>query len=213
MPNGFLVSKGELFIGAKTKIPTYRIEGLIQHEVGVHLVTWFNGQAQPFKLLSHGLAGYEELQEGLAVLAEYLVGGLMPFRLRVLAGRVLAVQSLVQGARFTDTFRLLNGELGFSKQSSFQISMRVHRGGGLTKDLVYLRGLDWLLQYIAQGGDLEPLWVGKIASRHIPIIQELRWRKVITSAHLTPRFLNQISTKERMERLHAGATVMELLNS
>ncbi len=83
----------------------------------------------------------------------------------------------------------------------------------MTKDLVYLRGLDWLLQYLATGGDLEPLWVGKIASRHIPIIQELRWRKVITSTHLTPRFLTLLNTKERLERLHAGATVMDLLDS
>ncbi len=37
-----------------------------------------------------GLAGYEETQEGLAVLAEFLVGGLSPHRLRQLAVRVVA---------------------------------------------------------------------------------------------------------------------------
>ncbi|MBF0370058.1 MAG: flavohemoglobin expression-modulating QEGLA motif protein [Magnetococcales bacterium] len=213
VPSGFLVSKGELFIGAKTKLPSYRLEALLQHEVGVHLVTWFNGQAQPFKLLSHGLAGYEELQEGLAVLAEYLVGGLSPFRLRILAARVVAVQSVVKGASFTETFRLLHGMYGFSRQSAFQVTMRAHRGGGLTKDAVYLRGLGWLLQYLASGGELDPLWIGKIGVRHIPIIQELRWRKVLQPGYLTPRFLHELSARERMEKLQSGITVLDLLES
>ena len=91
--------------------------------------------------------------------------------------------------------------------------MRVHRGGGLTKDAVYLRGLEWLLQYLGNGGDLEPLWIGKIGLRHIPIIQELRWRKVLSSAPLTPRFLHELSARERMAKLQAGATVMDLFES
>ena len=213
IPNGFLVSKGKLFIGAKTRLPSNRLDALLQHEVGVHLVTWFNGHAQPFKLLYHGLAGYEELQEGLAVLAEYLVGGLTPFRLRILAARVLAVQSLVQGASFTETFNLLHRQYRFSKQSAFQVAMRVHRGNGLTKDAVYLRGLEWLLQYLGNGGDLEPLWIGKIGARHIPIIQELRWRKVLLSAPLTPRFLHELSARERMTKLQAGSTVLDLMET
>jgi len=43
---------------------------------------------------------FEALQEGLAVVAEYLVGGLNRSRMRLLAGRVRAVASLVAGADF-----------------------------------------------------------------------------------------------------------------
>ncbi|NIQ16470.1 MAG: DUF1704 domain-containing protein, partial [Candidatus Dadabacteria bacterium] len=68
-----------------------RVEALLQHEIGTHALTYFNGLSQPFKQLCIGLSGYEELQEGLAVLAEYLVGGLSKPRLRLLAGRVVAV--------------------------------------------------------------------------------------------------------------------------
>ena len=46
---------------------------LLHHEVGTHLVTHVNGTHQPIKVLGVGLAGYDETQEGLAVLAEYLV--------------------------------------------------------------------------------------------------------------------------------------------
>ncbi len=76
MYSGLMVSKGNLLIGKKTGIPASRADALIQHEVGTHILTYFNGQAQPFQMLYTGLAGYEEMQEGLAVLSEYLVGGL-----------------------------------------------------------------------------------------------------------------------------------------
>ena len=49
---------------------------LLQHEIGTHVVTHVNGSRQPLRLLGAGLAGYDETQEGLAVFAEYLVGGL-----------------------------------------------------------------------------------------------------------------------------------------
>ncbi|MBF0444976.1 MAG: DUF1704 domain-containing protein [Magnetococcales bacterium] len=213
LPNGFLVSKNELFIGNKTKLPAQRLEALLQHEIGVHLLTWFNGQTQPFKLLSHGLAGYEELQEGLAVLAEYLVGGLVGSRLRILAARVIAIRALVSGAEFIDVFKILHNDHGFSRQVAFHVAMRVYRGGGLTKDLVYLRGLDWLLKYLGKGGDIEPLWIGKIGYRHIPFIQELRWRKVLNSAPLTPRFMYELRAKERMEKIRSGMSVIDLIIS
>ena len=45
-------------------------------------------------------AGSDELQEGLAVLSEYLVGGLSPPRFRLLAGRVIAAQMLIKGSSF-----------------------------------------------------------------------------------------------------------------
>ena len=47
-------------------------------------------------------------------------------------------------------------------------ALRVYRGGGLTKDAIYLRGLRDLLAYLSAGHDLEPLYVGKIALEHVP---------------------------------------------
>ena len=57
--------------------------------------------------------------------------------------------------------------------------MRVFRGGGLTKDIVYLRGLDQLLAYLGRGGDIEPLLIGKLGPDHIGMVKELQWRKVL----------------------------------
>lgn len=81
---GLMVSGNQLLIGGRTRIPRRRA-CLAQHEIGTHLITRYNGHHQPFRQLEVGLAGYDGLQEGLAVLAEYLVGGLSRLRIRILA--------------------------------------------------------------------------------------------------------------------------------
>jgi uncharacterized protein (TIGR02421 family) len=208
---GLMVSRGNLLIGQDVKIPASRVEALLQHEVGTHVLTYFNGRAQPFQQLYSGLAGYEELQEGLAVLAEYLVGGLSRPRLRLLAGRVVAVRGLVEGASFIDTFRELNRIYGFGQRIAFTIAVRVYRSGGLTKDAVYLRGLVGIIEYIQNGGDLEPLFVGKIMADHIPIIRELQARQVLRPAPLRPRYVDNPQTAARLMKLRDGLTVLDLI--
>jgi hypothetical protein len=84
---GLLCSGGNLLIGREMSIPVQRVQALLQHEVGTHLVTYYNGAQQPLGLLRVGLAGYDGLQEGLAVLSEHLIGGLNLTRLRLLAPR------------------------------------------------------------------------------------------------------------------------------
>jgi uncharacterized protein (TIGR02421 family) len=69
-----MVSFGRLFIPESASFRADRVEALLHHEVGTHVVTYQNGAGQPLRLLAVGLPGYEETQEGLAVLAEYLSG-------------------------------------------------------------------------------------------------------------------------------------------
>ena len=208
---GLMVSSGNLLISRKSKIPAARVDALLQHEVGTHVLTFFNGRAQPLKLLCSGLPGYEELQEGLAVLAEYLVGGLNKERLRILAGRVVAAFSMINGASFIDTFRLINHEYGFSQRTAFIITTRIFRAGGLTKDIVYLRGLVNLLDYIKNGGELAPLFVGKIAEDHLAIIKELQIRKVLLPVPLYPRYLENEQTRFKLDQLKTNMTVLNLM--
>ena len=208
---GLMVSKGNLLIGKKTQIPTSRAEALIQHEVGTHLLTYFNGRAQPFQMLYTGLAGYEEMQEGIAVLSEYLVGGLSLPRLRLLAARVIAARCLIDGASFIETFQILKESYAFTQRTAFTVTMRVYRSGGLIKDAIYLRGLVHLLDYLKKGGTLAPLFVGKIAAEHIPIIQELQWRKVLKPAPLRPRYMENPSIEEKFDALRQERSVLDLI--
>ena len=208
---GLMVSRGNLFLGKHIQVPRSRVEALLQHEVGTHAVTYFNGMAQPFHQLYIGLPGYDELQEGLAVLAEYLVGGLSLPRLRLLAGRVLATRDMISGAAFIDTFRRLNRHYGFSQRTAYIITARIYRSGGLTKDAVYLRGLVRVLKYLGEGGDLEPLFVGKIATNHVPVIKELESRQVLKPIPLRPRYLDNPEAGKRLKGLARDVSVLNLI--
>ncbi len=208
---GLMVSRGRLLVNRSMHIPASRVDALLQHEIGTHIVTYVNGRAQPFRQLASGLAGYDALQEGLAVFAEFLVGGLSRPRLRLLAARVLAARNLLDGATFVDTFRFLRQDHGFDRHTAFTIALRMHRGGGLTKDAVYLSGLVGFLDYLQKGGSLEPLLVGKIAATHVPVIEELQWRRVLVPPPLRPRFLDIPGAAERLERARGGLQVHELI--
>lgn len=208
---GLMVSRGNLLVSRKVHISAIRREALLQHEVGTHVLTYFNGQAQPLKLLYCGLTGYEELQEGIAVLAEYFVGGLDKARLRMLAGRVIAAHSMIEGASFVETYRLLNKDYGFAQRVAFIIATRTYRGGGLTKDIVYLKGLVKLMDYLKNKGEIEPLFVGKVAIEHVPIIKELQLRKVLHPMPLRPRYLEEEHTKLKLNQLRRGMSVLELI--
>lgn len=209
--SGFMVSGEQLLIGGRTRVPRRRVEALLQHEIGTHLVTRYNGHHQPFRQLEVGLAGYDGLQEGLAVLAEYLVGGLSRFRMRVLAARVVGAHYLLSGASFIDTFRAFVQNHEFSPRTAYTIAMRLYRGGGLTKDAVYLRGLLQILRYLRDGGDLEPLFVGKVASSHLPFISELSMREIIRPPALRPRYLESASARRKIDRLRSGLKPLDLV--
>lgn len=211
MFSGLLCSGGNLLIGHRASIPARRVDALLQHEIGTHLLTYYNGLKEPFQQLHSGFAGYDALQEGLAVLTEYLVDGLSSPRMRTLAARVVAAQMLIEGASFVETFRAIDREYEFSQRIAYTITMRTYRGGGLTKDAVYLRGLIELLEYFKEGGELEALFVGKISTDHIPLIQELRHRKVLSPPALRPRYLDMPGALERLDQVRNGMSVLDLV--
>ena len=209
--SGAMVSRGNFLVSKWSHFPKGRVEALLHHEIGTHIVTYVNGLSQPFRQLHTGLAGYDEMQEGIAVLSEYLCGGLNSGRLRILAGRVVAANCLVEGSSFVETFHTLQEKYGFKPRTSYTITTRIFRGGGLTKDAVYLRGLVDILKYIVQGGDLDPLLVGKLSARDIPIIEELQWRKILHKAPLYPRYLTEPAAKEKLDEIRKkGLTILDL---
>jgi uncharacterized protein (TIGR02421 family) len=208
---GLMVSKGQLLIGEGFTTNSRRAEALIQHEVGTHVLTFYNGKAQPLRQMYVGSPGYEDLQEGLAVLSEYLVGGLTLNRLRTLAGRVIAVSCLLKDADFSETFRVLHQDKGFTPYTAYGITERVYRSGGMTKDAVYLRGLLHLLNHLAEGNDLQPLLIGKIRQDYLPIIDELIQRKILRPAPIMPRYFSNPESMQRLKKLNNKIDVLSLL--
>ena len=211
LPPGLMVSSDRLLIARTTTMARERVEALLSHEVGVHLLTYCNGSGHGLRLFRSGLASYEGAQEGLAVLAEYLVGGMTTARLRLIAARVVACAAMLDGAGFVETYRLLVREHGFAPSGAFNIALRLHRGGGLAKDAVYLRGLLEILAHLRGGGDLGPFWLGKIAARHFAVMQELSLRGLLKAPRLTPQFLTAKGAQERLARLRAGLSPLDLI--
>lgn len=208
---GVMVSHGNLLLNSRQKFVENRVEALLAHEIGTHVLTYFNGKAQPFHQLYAGLPDYEELQEGVAVLAEYLSGGLTGLRMRMLAARVLAAEMMAEGAEFAEVFHVLDNNYGFTQKMAFNITLRIFRGGGLLKDMVYLRGLKNLLEYLGKGGAFEPLLLGKFGAQHLHIIRELQWRKVLDKPLLTPRYLDKPEVSGKLEAIRQGMTIQDLI--
>ena len=179
--SGVLVDGNTLLISTQRRGRGPRVNALLQHEVGTHLVTQVNGLAQPIRMMGSGLAHYDETQEGLAVLAEIACGGLTASRLRQLAARVVAVHSLVGGASFVDTHRLLTGH-GLPAGSAYSVTMRVYRAGGFTKDAIYLRGVLALLAHVAAGGALDLFFLGKFSIEDLPLVEDLARRGLLAPA-------------------------------
>lgn len=208
---GLMVSGRSLLISTATSVPKPRLDPLLQHEISVHVLTFVNGSQQGLGIFGTGLAGYEGLQEGLGVLAEFLVGGLTVARLRLLAARVLVVEAMLDGADFIACHRLLHREHGFSSRGAFNIATRVFRSGGLTKDAIYLRGFQQALRWVADGRPLDPFWYGKIAERHVPVVEELEARGMLRAPVATPEFLERPGARAMLSRLRQGHSFIDLL--
>lgn len=208
--NIIMVSQGELYIPADYTMSKEEAVGILQHEIGTHTLTYYNGKQQPLTQLSQGLADYDTLQEGLAMLSEYLMGSLTKNRLRHLAGRVIAGEALINDAGFKEMFHLLHDNYGFSKQPAFNITSRMFQGGGFIKDIVYLRGLVELKEYLENHGDLKFLLSGKFAISQVPLIKELTDRKLLHPPELTPRYFESDGFEKRMAAIRSGISLSEM---
>lgn len=206
-----MVSFGRLYIPATASFRGNRVQPLIQHEVGTHVLTYRNGEAQPLGLLAVGLPLYEETQEGLAVLAEYVVGGLDPRRMRVLAARVEAASMMLAHADFIEIFKHLTDVHDFAPRTAWSVTSRVTYGGGSTKDIIYLRGIERVLGYFAQGRSLDPLLVGKLSLDHAPLVEKLIQHGILEPPRARPRWLSVPGAEARLERMRGGMSAADLL--
>lgn len=168
------------------------LEALIHHELGVHMVTTINSDYQPLKVFKLGLPGNTHTQEGLAIISEYLTDCLPLRRLKVLALRVIAVEMLVKRYSFFQIFEALMDQSSFHQDEVFNIVVRVFRGGGFTKDYLYLRGLRDALFYF-QAQNINNLFIGKTSFEFLDLINELTSRGIIT----VPKFLPQFVTTQK----------------
>ena len=146
-----------------------------------------------------------ETQEGLAVYAEYMSGCLTLTRLQELAYRIIAVDSLAKGYSFSDTFDLLFNQHKVNREKAFAITLRVHRGGGFTKDWLYLSGLQKIFNYAEAGNDLNVLLTGKVSHEYIPTIKKLQKLGLAKkSNYYTDAYLSNNNSNPNLEFILKG---------
>jgi uncharacterized protein (TIGR02421 family) len=173
---------------------------LCNHEIGVHMVTTMNGLLHPLKIFSHGFPSNVETQEGLAVFSEYMSGNLTVKRLKELAYRVIAVDSLAKGYSFSKTFRLLHNNYDLEREEAFYITTRAHRGGGFTKDYLYLTGLKKVYDYYQEGKNLDLLLTGKVSLEYVDDINYLIDNGyAVKPKHITDSFSENKNTDKTID--------------
>ncbi|WP_299839233.1 tyrosine/phenylalanine carboxypeptidase domain-containing protein [uncultured Tenacibaculum sp.] len=173
---------------------------LTNHEIGVHMVTTMNALEHTLKIFSHGFPNNEETQEGLAVFSEYMSGNLTLKRLKELAYRVLAVNGLAKGYSFSKTFRLLHNTYDLNREAAFYITLRAYRGGGFTKDYLYLTGLKKIYNFYREGKDLSTLLTGKVSLEFEDEIKYLIENNLaVSSKFITDSFGENNNTNETID--------------
>lgn len=181
-----LVSSDIVKINRKAKINRQQLKALAHHELGVHLATSLNAKAQPIKILALGSPVNTTSQEGLAMLCEYLAGFMSLDRLRMLALRVVAVESLIKEKDFRRTFTMLIEEFKLAEDKAFAMCSRVYRGGGFTKDYLYLKGFKQIITAYNNKTNINNLLSGKVSMEQLPIINKLVEQGVLNS----PKFIS-----------------------
>jgi len=166
----------------------------------VHAATALNGKAQTdFEILGAAHPGTTEIQEGLAVFAEFISGAMDPVRFRRLVNRVIAIQMSVEGADFIEVYKYFLEKNGEPKQA-FEDTRRVFRGGVMTggapftKDGVYLNGLLRVHNFMRSVVSLHRadlvrlLFVGKLDLEDVPALANLAANDKIEPAQTMPRW-------------------------
>lgn len=193
-------SSQSLKIKKNTKFSDNQLLTLAHHEIGVHLVTTYNGLQQPLKIFSNGMPNNVETQEGLAVFSEYMGGALTLKRLKELAYRVLASDSLIKGYDFNDTFDLIHGQYKLNRNEAFGITLRAHRGGGFTKDRLYLSGLRKIHKRYQREESMENLMLGKVALDFEKTVNYLKSKGLVAPIrHKSLSFNQKLNTNTTLD--------------
>ncbi|WP_299886704.1 flavohemoglobin expression-modulating QEGLA motif protein [uncultured Lacinutrix sp.] len=189
-----------LLLRKNHKYSKNQLKVLANHEIGVHVVTTFNALNQPLHVFSNGFPNNVETQEGLAVYSEYKSGCLTITRLKELAYRVIAADSLAKGYNFSDTFNLLHNQYKLNRDKAFSITLRVHRGGGFTKDFLYLTGLKKVYDFAKNGNNLDVLLTGKVTLEYKDTIEKMQSLGLATtSKYYTDSFKNTAASDKNFE--------------
>lgn len=156
----------------------YRTEGLrgmLEHEIGVHVLRRLNDEQQPWRgsRTQFQLGSYLGTEEGLAVLHSNAIRS--DKHLWFAALSYFAVY-MAQRLSFAQLAKELQPYVS-SKEKLWSICLKTKRGlqdtslpGGFTKNQVYLAGTIEVLRWLKENDfDATPLYIGKVSLQDLPL--------------------------------------------
>jgi uncharacterized protein (TIGR02421 family) len=178
-------STKQVLLNKHDSLNTHELESLVHHELGVHALTTENAEKQLLSIFKLGLPGNTHTQEGLAIYNEYLSGNLTLDRLKELALRVIAIDHMLRHQNFRKTYNYIKNMSNLDEDSCFRLITRVYRGGGFTKDYLYLSGLRDIIKSVKEK-DFNLLFIGKTSLKFIPTLKELYQNGWISKPYKIP---------------------------
>jgi uncharacterized protein (TIGR02421 family) len=171
--------KALLLINKTAFFTEKELHAFAYHELGIHMLTTINAKKHALKVFSLGLTGNTHTQEGVALYSEYCSGSLTIQRMKTIALRVIAVQYMLEHGDFVKTYHALMNEFELDKDFAFTLTTRVYRGGGFTKDYLYLKGFRDIIN-LAKVSSIDNLLIGKTGLLDFEITNEIVARGMIT---------------------------------
>jgi hypothetical protein len=160
LPSLAAAAAGVVFVRARQLHSEAEARRIVVHEIEGHVLPRARASKEQLGLFALGTAGGSDDQEGRALLLEERSGTLDSGRRVALARRHAAVRALRQGAGWVETVELLV-ELGCELAEAIDLASRIHRGGGLGREIVYLPAFarvrvaaeqePWLLSWLERG--------------------------------------------------------------
>jgi hypothetical protein len=98
---------------------------------------------------------------------------------------------MIRDNDFNKTANMFMDKYGMEIESAFYLTTRIFRGGGFTKDYLYLSGLKEVSTLMNEYEDYEDLMIGKTHHQYMELINEMIDRKLI----LAPKFKNPAYSK------------------
>ncbi|MBR9690151.1 DUF1704 domain-containing protein [Candidatus Woesearchaeota archaeon] len=177
-------SKKILFIKDR-KYSFHEVNNLISHEIAVHILRAVNGYRQKNPLFYLGTGDYLRTEEGLAIMMEQLTGNYSEQRFKFFCARIIAADMSLSKS-FYHIFNALHKKYNLSKHNAYIITKRAKRGmvdtslpGGYIKDHVYFEGFQMIRKFMQEGGDIRPLFAGKIALSERSLVKKESIKKDI----------------------------------
>ena len=112
---------------------------------------------------------------------------------------------MINGLDFKAVYHELVNSYYIEPNDAFIMTTRIFRGGGFTKDHLYLKGFIRIYNHWKAGKTLEPLLIGKNSIQYYDIYKEMIARKLaLPPKYVTSILSNPVTSKKEVEFVISG---------